>query len=524
MWRPPTVVDNSYVVTVYDAGFQPIPWMQNAIIYQIFPDRFYNGDPSNDPQTTDPRYGYPPTATDQILNKKWTDLPEGYCRGYVSPATPCTESPMGRDYFGGDLHGLRLKLGYLKALGINVIYLNPIFESASNHGYDTRDYRNISQYFGNNAEFLSLVTDANALGMHIILDGVFNHVSSDSPYFDRYHHFPEVGACEDVNSPYRTWFIFHEVGAGNGTCAGAGGPNSASYDSWAGFDSLPVLNKSNQDVKNLIYASNDAIARTWLEMGSDGWRLDVMNDPSFPADYWPAFRAAVKATMPDAPVIGELWKKGDVLPMIHGDTADTTMNYRFRNAILGFFGKVDNKGFNDDGQSNQPPSLFASKLLSVREDYPDATYYTLMNLMDSHDTERILWSLTPGAYNREDREFNAAERGRRQTAAPDGRGRADDHPRRADHLLRRRAGPDGVGRPGRPPALPLELPDLPPVHPEIQLDEPVRITGRIGACSAAGILRCRWRSCPAGLLPQADRLPHADPRLAQWEADLLADG
>ena len=97
-----------------------------------------------------------------------------------------------------------------------------------------------------------------------------------------------------------------------------------------------------------------------------------------------------------------------MLPKIHGDQADTTMNYRYRNAILGFFGTVDNKGFPDDGQSDQPPTLFARKLNSLREDYPDATYYTLMNLMDSHDTKRILWSLTPGQNNREDKEFNAA--------------------------------------------------------------------------------------------------------------------
>jgi hypothetical protein len=133
-----------------------------------------------------------------------------------------------------------------------------------------------------------------------------------------------------------------------------------------------------------------------------------MGDPSFPADFWPEFRQAVKATDPDAPIIGELWKKFEVIRMARGDMADTAMNYRFRNAIQGFFGTIDDKGFVDDGQSDQPPSLFALKLNSVREDYPDATYYTLLNLMDSHDTERILWSLTPGQHNREDKEFNAA--------------------------------------------------------------------------------------------------------------------
>lgn len=401
------MVDNSYAITVYDSAFQPSPWLQNAVAYQIFPDRFRNGIPSNDPKTTEPRYGYPPTADDQIILKNWGDLPEGYCRNYTNPATPCTEGPRGRDYYGGDLIGIRQRLPYLSALGIKVIYLNPIFEAASNHLYDTQDYSLVDHFFGNNKDFAALAEAAHKRGMKIILDGVFNHVSSDSPYFDRYHHSSVVGACESVDSPYRDWFYFHEVGAGNGVCAGANGPTSTTYDSWYGFDSLPVLNKNTQAVKDLIYVKPDSIARYWLNLGADGWRLDVMPDASFPAGFWQEFRQAVLDTKPDAVIIGELWKKSDVLPFIQGDMADSTMNYRFRNAILGYFGTIDNKGFVDDGQSNQPPSLFAKKLLSVREDYPDATYYTLLNLMDSHDTKRILWSLTPGENNREDKEFNA---------------------------------------------------------------------------------------------------------------------
>ena len=180
------------------------------------------------------------------------------------------------------------------------------------------------------------------------------------------------------------------------------------YDAWFGFDSLPVLDKESPEVRALVYGADDAVARYWLEEGAAGWRLDVMGDPSFPAGFWPEFRDAVKETDPDAVIIGELWKKFEVLPKVRGDQADTAMNYRFRNAILGFFGTVDDKGFVDDGQSNQPPSLFVRKMNSVREDYPDAAYYTLLNIMDSHDTQRILWSLTPGEDNREEKEFNAA--------------------------------------------------------------------------------------------------------------------
>ncbi len=330
----PEMVDNSYALTVYDPSFEPLPWMQNAVAYQIFPDRFRNGRQFNDPTGEEFRYGYPPETLDQIILKNWNDLPEGYCRAYVNPTAPCTEGPRGRDYFGGDLIGIRQKLPYLYSVGVKVIYLNPIFEAGSNHGYDTQDYEYIESFFGENKDFIALAEGAHRRGMKIIIDGVFNHMSSDSPLFDRYSHFDTVGACESLDSPYRNWFYFHEVAPGSGPCAGQSGPGSANYDSWFGFDSIPVLNKSNLDVQDMIFR----IAQKWLVMGADGWRLDVMPDPSFPPGFWQEFRAKVHEVKPDAIIIGELWKKGDVLPLVNGDEADTTMDYRFRNAILGFLG------------------------------------------------------------------------------------------------------------------------------------------------------------------------------------------
>ena len=398
--------DWGYVIQVYDPDFTPIVWLQNAVMYQIFPDRFFNGKTANDPNTNAPRYGWPPEPLDRILRKPWNALPEGYCRFYVNPAQPCTETPRGRDYFGGDLAGVTRRLPYLKSLGVTAIYFNPVFDAASNHAYDTQDYTRIDPFFGTNTEFSQLVKAANRSGIKIILDGVFNHVSSDSKYFDRYHHFSDVGACESVSSPYRSWFTFHDQAGG--PCAGPSGPNTMNYDAWFGFDSLPVLNKNVQGVRDLFYDTPNAIGRLWLRRGAAGWRLDVMGDGSFPAEFWQEFRVAVKDTNPNAPIIGELWKKFEILPKTRGDQADTAMGYRFRNAILGFFGRVDDKGFNDDGQTDQPPSLFASKLVSIREDNADASYYTMMNLMGSHDTQRILWLLTPGERNREQREFNAA--------------------------------------------------------------------------------------------------------------------
>ncbi len=401
-----TALDYGYVIQVYDPAFETIEWLQDAVMYQIFPDRFRNGRSNNDPTTNEPRYGWPSEALDRIITKAWSDLPEGYCRHYVNPAQPCTESPRGRDYFGGDIVGVQQRLNYLKDLGVTAIYFNPVFDAASNHAYDTQDYYKIDPFFGTNKEFEKFLKAAEKSGMKVILDGVFNHVSSDSKYFDRYGHFADLGACESVDSPYRDWFNFFEQAGG--PCAGPGGPNTMNYPAWFGFDSLPVLNKNNPEVRALFYGDEDSVGRYWLDLGADGWRLDVMGDGSFPAEFWQEFRVAIKDEDPNAPIIGELWKKFEILPKVRGDQADTAMGYRFRNAILGFFGRVDDKGFNDDNQTNQPPSLFATKLISIREDNPDASYYTMMNILGSHDTQRILWLLTPGARNREEREFNAA--------------------------------------------------------------------------------------------------------------------
>ncbi len=442
-WGKPynTSPDWGWDITVYQPDFStlPIKWMKEGVVYQIFPDRFRNGDPKNDPTpsssnprlSTDPRYAYPngdpggasQPAWDQIVRMRWDELPEGYCRSYENATCPVrpffneppgtSEQPRGRDYYGGDLEGVIQKLSYLRSLGVTVIYLNPIFAAASNHRYDTRDYHIIDPYLGDLGTFHTLVTQAHKAGMKVILDGVFNHMSSDSPIFDRYHNWPKVsypgssgtfdGACEDVSSPYRSWFHFRKPASGEpAACAPYTRDGPSYYDSWAGFDSLPQLQETS-DVKQYVYG----VGRYWLEQGADGWRLDVMNEKSIP--FWEGFRQVVKSTDPNAIIIGELWQKFDVLPYIDGNTADSVMNYRFRDAVVGLLapGSYDAKGFPGSGQPISVTS-FVNRLESVREDDPDATYYTAMNLLDSHDTARILWVLTPGANNRQDKELNAA--------------------------------------------------------------------------------------------------------------------
>jgi glycosidase len=173
---------------------------------------------------------------------------------------------------------------------------------------------------------------------------------------------------------------------------------------------IPVINKSLPEVQAYFLTGSKSVSRYWLNQGASGWRMDVMGDSSFPAGYWETFRGVVKDTKPNAVIISETWQKDStLLRMLRGDRADTTMNYRLRDAVIGLVtpSNFDSKGFADSGRIILP-SEFAARLESIREDYPDAAYYSLMNLLDSHDTERLLWTLTPGTETTADKELNAA--------------------------------------------------------------------------------------------------------------------
>ncbi|MBN2044328.1 MAG: hypothetical protein JW757_04840 [Anaerolineales bacterium] len=372
--------DYSFQIDVYQADFETPEWMKDAVIYQIFPDRFNNGDLKNDALATDPTvYG------NTVLEMDWDDLPEGYCRAYQDYL--CEEGPMGRDFFGGDLQGVIDKLDYLEGLGVTAIYFNPIFEAPSNHLYDTSDYLKIDPYFGSMGTFQKLVNQAEKRGIHIILDGVFNHTSSDSVYFDRYSRYPTVGAFESIDSPYYDWYTFFEW--------------PESYNSWWGFDSLPVLTEI-PEVRDFIYSSDDrSVALWWLEHQTGGWRLDVAPDKSH--DFWQGFRQSVKTYYPDSVIIGEIWD--DASPWILGDELDTTMNYRFRRALLGFL-NGDSNDPNQGAIRGLSPDEFNNILQSIKEDYPAPAFESAMNLVGTHDTQRILWALTPGDRNPADKEEN----------------------------------------------------------------------------------------------------------------------
>lgn len=367
--------DASWQIDVYDPGVSTPEWFKNGIVYQIFPERFRNGDIDNDVDPGEFFYDEPGgTLTIETWN---TIVPDPRVPGPY-------EGSYSKLFYGGDLQGIIDQLDYLQNLGVTVLYLNPIFESPSNHKYDTTNYMLVDDDFGGNPAFNDLITQLELRGMHLVLDGVFNHTSSDSEYFDRYGKYGTTGACEDVNSPFRSWYYFTPADPpGTGVCAG-----DTNYTSWWGFDSLPKLNTTDSDeVRNFIFRDVNPevpVATYWYEQGADGWRLDVAGDvdPTF----WQEWRPYVNAYS-ETLTIAEEW--GDASRFILGDQLDSAMNYRFRNAIIGLLRDSDWVDTNST-ILDLTPSQFDSVLHSMQEDYPTEAWYGMMNLVGSHDTNRVL--------------------------------------------------------------------------------------------------------------------------------------
>ncbi|MCD3202688.1 alpha-amylase family glycosyl hydrolase [Clostridium botulinum] len=403
-----------YEVNVFSKDFKTPDWMKNAIVYQIFPDRFLNGNKNNDKSRLDSRGN-----TMYEFYEDWYAIPENPNLEFNE------EGSVKKDYkgtkgdgifcneiYGGDLIGIRKKLDYLKALGVNTLYLNPIASSISNHRYDTTDYKEIDSILGNIEDFKELSKEAKKRNMHIILDGVFNHVSDDSVYFDRYGKYIKSGKpigayvywskiydkmnlekisqkqaeIEVINElknqgitdiHYKDWFKVSNNKIKPGTK-----DEHYEYEGWAGYDSMPVIKSPKGSEYNIktwadeIIDGKDSIARYWLKQGSNGWRLDVANEVS--DETWRKFRNAVKAEG-DNVIIGEIWN--DSSKYLLGDMYDSVMNYRFRNCVLGFL---------RDGKSAKE---IQNELEYIREQYPKEAFDVMLNLVDSHDTERILCSL-----------------------------------------------------------------------------------------------------------------------------------
>ena len=418
---------HSYQITVYDPAFSVPEWMQRATIYQIFPDRFRDGDPTNDP--ADGRFSYD-KAGGAIVRSDQADWNYTLCDPR-STYSPSCAGYYGDNFYGGDLQGIidKIEQGYFDNLGVSVLYLNPIFRSPSNHKYDTADYMTIDPDFGDLATFQALVAAADSHGLKIILDGVFNHTSSDSTYFDYYSRYDasgnltspsgpgsddNSGACEAGSSAYYSWYYFPDTGNPGGTCYNGPGDAAQTYEAWYGYGSLPKLQANSTDVRNLIWADGlNSVGPYWVSQGARGWRFDVggdvdpglTNDPA--NDYWEGFRSAVRAVSSDVVTLGEEW--GDASAWLLGNEWDSVMNYRFRSTLLSWLftgcsgdGCSGSTVFEDNdsnsGSSSGPissitPSQFNARLLSIWEDYPPAALKAMMNLEGSHDTNRLRFLL-----------------------------------------------------------------------------------------------------------------------------------
>lgn len=342
--------------TVHDPAFRVPAWAADAVYYQIFPERFRNGDPSNDPQPGRDRY----LGGGIEKHARWSGKP------YKPGSGDGSDALHNNDFFGGDLAGIVDKLDELKDLGVNTLYLTPIFRAGSNHKYDTADYTAIDPAFGTEADFVRLVREARKRGLRILPDASFNHVGADSPYFDRYASWPELGAFEGgrpaPGSPYASWFRFDTTQA----------DPDRQYRHWGGPD-LPEIDKSSADFRAFAYGSPRSVTQHWLSLGAAGWRMDVA--PWVPDDFWRDWRSAVKRHRPDALTLAETWF--DASKYFVGDMFDSTMNYVFRNAVL-------------DYAAGGRAADLAAVLEHLREAYPPAAHAALMNLIGSHDVARPL--------------------------------------------------------------------------------------------------------------------------------------
>lgn len=435
-----------YDLVIYKDGFETPDWMKNAVIYQIFPERFFDGDISNDFAQTSAR-----GAVDYEYITDWSTLPENPEQEakldqdtYESTGAFYGDGNWSNEIYGGDLTGITDKIDYLKALGVNVIYINPVFSSISSHRYDTSDYELIDPILGDLGDFKELVKTAEANDMHIVLDGVFNHVSDDSKYFDRYYKYLEAGTTAVGAYPYWAYvydemeaegidqttaeqkakeyfktkygitdFSYTEWFAVSGDSyitddnkevvkdeigLRAGKP-VYSYEGWWGYDSMPVIKSTNGSEyqsgnwgeKIIGNDEGTSVTQYWLSEGSNGWRLDVANEVS--DETWQKFRESVKALDSDAVIIGEIWD--DATEYLLGDMYDSVMNYVFRNAVLSYA-----KGGSKEDMEKT--------LEKIRERYPKEAFYAMMNLVGSHDTSRVLSYLDGIDDDRKDTSIGAA--------------------------------------------------------------------------------------------------------------------
>ena len=338
-----------FQLTVFDDSAPTPDWFGRGVTYQIFPDRFC-------------RLETPSPAGmigDRRVHENWYEgmdyLPEdGEIRN--------------RDFFGGSLKGILSRLDYLESLHVSAIYLNPIFEAASNHRYDTCDYRAIDPMLGTEQDFRLLCAEAKKRGIRIILDGVFNHTGSASRYFNAAGWYDTLGAAQSRESPWFDWYDFTHW------------PDR--YSSWWGVDTLPQVNESAPSYLDYIIREPDSVVRHWLRAGASGWRLDVADE--LPDSFIEALRTAAVEEKSNAVVIGEVWEDGSNKiaygrrrKYLLGRECHGLMNYPFRVSAIAWLQGGDARDFMECMET-------------IREHYPRPAFYSALNSLGTHDNPRIL--------------------------------------------------------------------------------------------------------------------------------------
>ncbi len=342
---------SSYQITLHQPRARTPAWFKDAVIYQIFVDRFYQGESEVELK---PWPG-------SLLHSHWENIPY-YIRDQEGEVVRW-------DFFGGNLPGVIEKLPYLKELGIRVIYFNPIFSAPSNHKYDTADYKKIDPFFGNNKIFAHLCQRAEKMGISIILDGVFSHTGSDSIYFNRYGTYPGLGAYQSPSSPYYSWYNFYDY------------PNH--YDCWWGIDSLPNVKEMEPGYLDFIIRDRESVVNQWMKLGAKGWRLDVADE--LPGEFIRLLKSKIREHDKDSVLIGEVWEDasnkvsyGEKRKYLLGQELDSVTNYPLRQIMIDFI-----LGHNNAQKTHQ-------LLMNLYENYPLHHFYSTMNLIGSHDVPRIL--------------------------------------------------------------------------------------------------------------------------------------
>ncbi|MCD5325675.1 MULTISPECIES: glycoside hydrolase family 13 protein [Pontibacillus] len=340
----------SWQITVYDPAYHTPHWWKNATMYQIFPDRFHASggvDLKKAPKTS-------------LVHAHWSNDPF-YIRNERGEVVRW-------DFFGGNLQGIIEKLDYIQSLGVTVIYLNPIFEAESNHRYDTGDYHKVDPLLGTKEDFEELITQAKSRGIEIMLDGVFSHTGSNSIYFNQKGTYNSVGAYQSKESPYFSWYTFHQY------------PDE--YDAWWGVGTLPTVNKEDESYQQFLVHDENSVIKNWQRSGMNHWRLDVADELT--DDLIRMIYKELKNHEPDSVLLGEVWEDasnktayGKRRDYFLGGVLDSVMNYPLRALMLDFIrGDID-------------AFTLHTRLVTLREHYPKEYFYAVMNMLSSHDVERI---------------------------------------------------------------------------------------------------------------------------------------